>query len=84
MQININTIEDAKEFVSICSKYHDADIMVKQNRYVVDGKSILGIFSLNLLEPIKVIIDSGDDNSKIDFYNNIKKWEKENYERITG
>lgn len=49
MKININTIEKAKEFVSICSKYHDGDILVKQNKYAVDGKSILGIFSLNLV-----------------------------------
>lgn len=74
MQININTIENAKEFVSICSNYHNRDITVKQNRYIVDGKSILGILSLNLLEPVKVFIDSNDDNSKIDFYNNIRKW----------
>lgn len=78
MQINISTIENAKEFVSLCNKYHEEDIIVKQNRYVVDGKSILGIFSLNLLEPIKVIIDSENDNSKIDFYNNIKKWKINN------
>lgn len=78
MQINIYTIENAKEFVSLCNKYHDGDIIVKQNRYVVDGKSILGIFSLNLLEPVKVIIDSENDNVKIDFYNNIKKWEINN------
>lgn len=78
MQININTIENAKEFASICNKCHDGDIVVKQNRYVVDGKSILGIFSLNLLGPVKVIIDSKNDNSKIDFYNSIQKWEVEN------
>lgn len=78
MQININTIEKAKEFASICSKYNDEDIIVKQNRYVVDGKSILGIFSLNLLEPVKVIIDSENDNVKIDFYSNIQKWEINN------
>ena len=49
MKISINTIEKAKKFVSICSKYHDGDILVKQNKYAIDGKSILGIFSLNLI-----------------------------------
>lgn len=78
MKININTIERAKEFVSICSKYHDGDILVKQNKYAVDGKSILGIFSLNLVEPVKVIMDSENDNSKIDFYNEIQKLKVEN------
>lgn len=78
MQISISTIEDVKEFVSICSKYYDEDTIVKQNRYVVDGKSILGIFSLNLLEPVRVIINSENDNSKIGFYNEIQKWRVEN------
>lgn len=78
MKISINTIEKAKEFVSICSKYHDGDILAKQNKYAVDGKSILGIFSLNLVEPVKVIMDSENDNSKIDFYNEIQKWKVEN------
>lgn len=78
MKVSINTIEKAKEFVSICSKYHDGDILVKQNKYVVDGKSILGIFSLNLVEPVRVIMDSENDNSKIGFYNNIQRWEVEN------
>lgn len=74
MNIKLNTIQDAKDFVEISSKYHDGEIVIKQNRYVVDGKSLLGIFSLNLLEPVRVVIDSEDDNSKIGFYNNIQRW----------
>ena len=74
MKIELKTIQDAKDFVEISSKYHDDDIIVKRGRYRVDGKSILGIFSLNLLEPVSVIIDSAYDNSKISFYNDIGKW----------
>ena len=74
MTIELKTIQDVKDFVEISSTYHDSEIVVKQNRYRVDGKSILGIFSLNLLEPVKVIIDSENENSKIAFYNNIEKW----------
>lgn len=73
MLIKLNTIEDVNNFSSLCSQYDD-DIDVKQGRQVIDGKSILGIFSLNLLEPLKVIIDSDNDNSKIGFYNSIQKW----------
>lgn len=74
MKIELKTIQDVKSFVEISSKYYDIDIVVKQGRYKVDGKSILGIFSLNLLEPVKVIIESNNSNSKISFYNNIQKW----------
>lgn len=78
MTIELKTIQDVKDFVEISSKYHDSEIVIKQDRYVVDGKSILGIFSLNLLEAVKVIIDSENDNSKIAFYNNIHKWKVKN------
>lgn len=74
MTIELKTIQDVKDFVKISGKYYDGNIVIEQDRYRVDGKSILGIFSLNLLEPVEVIIDSGDDNSKIAFYNDIERW----------
>ena len=74
MKIKLNTIEDVKNFVDICNQYHDSNIDVKQERQIINGKSTLGIFSLNLLEPVKVVIDSSNENSKIGFYNNIQKW----------
>lgn len=77
MIIELKTIQDVKDFVEISSKNYDSEIDVRQGRHVVDGKSILGIFSLNLLEPVRVIIDSKNDNLKIAFYNNIEKWKVE-------
>lgn len=74
LEIKLNTIEDVSDFVAICSKYHGCDIDVVQNRYTVDAKSMLGIFSLNLLKPIKVFIDSNKKDLKISFFNNIRKW----------
>ena len=74
MLVKLNTIKDVNDFTSICSKYFDDDISVKQDKFVVDGKSILGILSLNLLKPVRVIIDSENENSKIGFYNNIQEW----------
>lgn len=74
MKIKLNTIQDVKDFIGISSKCNDSEIDIKQGRHIIDGKSILGIFSLNLLEPVQVIIDSENDNSKISFYNEIQKW----------
>lgn len=51
--IILNSINDVKEFVNIVSKY-DFDIDLTSGRYVVDAKSIMGIFSLNLSKAIKV------------------------------
>ena len=55
----LNSINDVKEFVNIVSKY-DFDVDLTSGRYVVDAKSIMGIFSLNLSKPIKVEVH--DDN----------------------
>lgn len=74
MLIKLNTVDDVYKFVSICEKCHDENIDVKQGRHVIDGKSILGIFSLNLLEPVEVVIDSVNDSNMITFHNNIEKW----------
>lgn len=73
MLIKLNTIEDVNSFVSICSKYI-SNIDVRQDKQIVNGASILGIFSLDLLRPLKVTIDDESDNKKIGFYNDIQKW----------
>ena len=50
-KININTINDVKNFVNIVTKCeYDVDII--SGRYAIDAKSIMGIFSLDLLSPI--------------------------------
>ncbi len=62
VSIRLATIADVQDFVSIVAK-SDMDIDLKSGRYVVDAKSILGIFSLNLLEPIEMTVhsDNTDD-----------------------
>lgn len=48
-----------RDFVNIVAKT-DADIDLQSGRYVVDGKSIMGIFSLDLLSPITLTVHSDD------------------------
>ena len=48
-----------KEFVSVTQNYA-CEILLKSGKYVVDAKSILGIFSLDLSQPITVEVY--DDN----------------------
>lgn len=73
MSIKLNTIDDVKEFVNMCSKY-DADIDVKQTKFTVDGKSILGIFSLNLMDKLDVYILTQDERVIRDSRQKISKW----------
>ncbi len=58
----LNSINDIKNFVNVVGKY-DYDIDLTSGRYVVDAKSIMGIFSLDLSKPITMEIhnDSPDD-----------------------
>ena len=51
VKIRLATIADVRDFVNIVAAY-DGEIDLISGRYVVDGKSIMGIFSLDLLSPI--------------------------------
>lgn len=62
LYVTLNTIEKVNRFVKIANEF-DCDIDVVNDRYVLNAKSILGILSLNLLKPIKIIIHS--DNEKM-------------------
>mgnify|MGYP004670593611 CR=1 FL=1 len=59
VKINLQFAENVKVFVNIVSKY-PYDIDLKSGRFVVDAKSILGIFSLDLNKPIIMEIHSDD------------------------
>jgi len=51
--IMLKSINDVKDFVNIVNKYN-FDVDLTSGRYIVDAKSIMGIFSLDLSKPIKV------------------------------
>jgi phosphotransferase system HPr-like phosphotransfer protein len=53
LTIQLRTIADVKEFVRIVNGY-EFDIDLSSGRYVVDAKSIMGIFSLDLGKPLRV------------------------------
>ncbi|MCX8129303.1 MAG: HPr family phosphocarrier protein [Clostridia bacterium] len=68
--ITLKSINDVKDFVNNVNKY-DFDVDLTSGRYVVDAKSIMGIFSLDLSKPIKVDVHS-DDCDK--FFEEIKNF----------
>lgn len=51
----LTSIEDVKKFVNACSKVR-GDVTVHHGRFAVDGKSILGVMSLDWSKPLKVEI----------------------------
>ena len=53
VQISLNSIDKVKSF--------DYDFDLVSGRYVIDAKSIMGIFSLDLSKPIELNIHAEDD-----------------------
>jgi len=65
VNVALYSINDVKGFVNIVGKY-DFDIDLISGKYVVDAKSIMGIFSLDLIKPIKVEIHTEDASAILD------------------
>ena len=53
--ISLNSIDKVKNFVNTVARY-DGDFDLVSGRYVIDAKSIMGIFSLDLSKPIELTI----------------------------
>ena len=75
-RVLLSTPQDVKDFCHTMGGFPmNISIKVIHNDYERDAKSILGLLSLNLSEPVDVIFSSTDliDTTKID--NAISKWE---------
>lgn len=57
--LNLKTAENVKRFVNVTNKF-EYDMDLRSGRHVVDAKSILGIFSLDLSTP--VVLEIFNDN----------------------
>ncbi len=60
VQISLNSIDKVKSFVNDISKF-DCDFDLVSGRYVIDAKSIMGIFSLDLSRPLDLNVHAEDD-----------------------
>ena len=64
VQISLNSIDKVKSFVYEISKF-DNDFDLVSGRYVIDAKSIMGIFSLDLSKPISLNIHADEGMNAI-------------------
>ena len=62
VKISLNSIDKVKAFVNEISKF-DCDFDLVSGRYVIDAKSIMGIFSLDLSKPIDLNIHAEAESS---------------------
>ena len=63
-QIILDNVDKVKAFVMTVSKY-PGDATLTSGRYVVDAKSIMGIFSLDLSKPIDLAIHAESNMDEI-------------------
>ena len=59
VKISLNSIDKVKSFVNEITKF-DYDFDLVSGRYVIDSKSIMGIFSLDLSKSIDLNIHATD------------------------
>ena len=64
LQISLNSIDKVKSFVNTITQFeYDFDLI--SGRYVIDAKSIMGIFSLDLSKPIDLAIHTEESIDEI-------------------
>lgn len=71
MTIKLNDFSDIKKFTNEVSKF-EGDIDLVKGRYVIDAKSTMGIFTLDLSSPVDVVIYS-DNKKEIERFNEVMK-----------
>ena len=64
VRISLNSIDKVKSFVNDISHFNN-DFDLISGRYVIDAKSIMGIFSLDLSKPIDLSIHADEEIEKI-------------------
>ena len=64
VQISLNSIDKVKSFVNDITKF-DTEFDLVSGRYVIDAKSIMGIFSLDLSKPIDLNIHADNNLDEI-------------------
>ena len=68
--IALKTVQDVRDFVNQVILV-DFDVDLVQGRYTIDAKSIMGIFSLDLLSPITLVAHTEYAD---DFFDKIAKF----------
>lgn len=72
IQISLNSVDKVKSFVNDIQRF-DCDFDLVSGRYVIDAKSIMGIFSLDLSQPIDLHIHCLE-NEKAEVLETVKKY----------
>lgn len=73
LDVTLNSVDKVKKFVNVTNKF-DFNIYITQGRYVIDAKSIMGIFSLDLTDILCVQIDVDKDEEASNFLHSMEEF----------
>lgn len=71
-KITLSSVSDVKQFVDAATRF-PCDVDVVSGRYTVNGKSIMGLFSVDLAEPVRVDVQ-GPDSAAAAFREEVKEF----------
>ena len=60
-KIKLDTIDKVKKFIGIVDSFEN-DIDLISGRYLIDAKSIMGVFSLDLTKPLDLLIHDANNS----------------------
>jgi phosphotransferase system HPr-like phosphotransfer protein len=60
IKVSLNSIDKVKTFVNVINTF-DGDFDLASDRYVIDAKSIMGIFSLDITNPLRLDIHNDSE-----------------------
>lgn len=73
VMVLLNEVKKVQKFINEVSKFN-SDVDLVKGRYVIDAKSIMGIFGLDLSNPVQVKIHSVDDKEIVKFNEIMKEF----------
>ena len=74
LEIKLTEIKDVEDFVKTMTQYYDVEMDLHSGRYIVNAKSLLAIYSLDLKNPIVLVIHSSDEKLAAKVIDEIKKY----------
>lgn len=75
LTIDLSNLEKVKRFTNVITTF-ESDIDILRGRYVLDAKSIMGLFTISLLEPVDIEIHSDDEDEIVRFNEIMNEFKK--------
>lgn len=73
--LNLNTLERVKNFTNVVNRFN-SDIDVIRDRYIIDAKSVIGIYTIDLTRPVTIRIVSDDKAEIARFHEQMEEFMK--------